>query len=115
MYDGKLAEMQTGEGKTLAVVFPAALRGMPGGGVHVLTYNDYPAARDADWMAPIYQFLGLTVGSAGPVHVRLYDENAASGTVLAARNLTGTANNDCRSHKSPMTPLISPGGSIDTT
>jgi preprotein translocase subunit SecA len=62
MYDGKLAEMQTGEGKTLAAVFPAALRAMPGRGVHVLTYNDYLAARDAEWMGPIYRFLGLTVG-----------------------------------------------------
>ncbi|HEV3344080.1 MAG TPA: accessory Sec system translocase SecA2 [Pirellulales bacterium] len=62
MFDGKLVEMQTGEGKTLAAVFPAALRAMPGRGVHVLTYNDYLAARDAEWMGPIYRFLGLTVG-----------------------------------------------------
>jgi preprotein translocase subunit SecA len=62
MSDGKLTEMQTGEGKTLAAVFPAALRAMPGRGVHVLTYNDYLAARDAEWMGPIYRFLGLTVG-----------------------------------------------------
>ena len=59
---GSIAEMQTGEGKTLAAVLPAALRALPGRGVHVLTYNDYLAARDAEWMGPIYRFLGLTVG-----------------------------------------------------
>ncbi len=62
MQEGKLVEMQTGEGKTLAAVLPAALRAFLGRGVHVLTYNDYLAARDAEWMGPIYRFLGLTVG-----------------------------------------------------
>ena len=60
--DRKLVEMQTGEGKTLAAVLPACLRAFPGQGVHVLTFNDYLAARDADWMGPVYRFLGLTVG-----------------------------------------------------
>jgi preprotein translocase subunit SecA len=54
--------MQTGEGKTLAAVLPACLRAFLGRGVHVLTYNDYLAARDAEWMGSIYRFLGLTVG-----------------------------------------------------
>lgn len=62
MHDRKLVEMQTGEGKTLAAVLPAALTAFRGRGVHVLTYNDYLAARDARWMGPIYRFLGLTVG-----------------------------------------------------
>src|SRR5579872_4698141 len=62
MHDSKLVEMQTGEGKTLAAVFPASLRAFLGRGVHVLTFNDYLAARDAAWMSPIYCFLGLTVG-----------------------------------------------------
>jgi preprotein translocase subunit SecA len=62
MQDRKLVEMQTGEGKTLAAVLPAALRAGLGRGVHVLTFNDYLAARDAEWMGPIYRFLGLTVG-----------------------------------------------------
>jgi preprotein translocase subunit SecA len=61
LHDGKLVEMQTGEGKTLAAVMPAALRAFFGSGVHVLTYNDYLAARDAAWMGPIYRFLGLSV------------------------------------------------------
>lgn len=60
--EGKLIEMQTGEGKTLAAVFPASLQAFLGQGVHVLTYNDYLATRDAEWMGPLYRFLGLTVG-----------------------------------------------------
>lgn len=59
---GKIAEMQTGEGKTLAAVMPAYLNALSGKGVHILTFNDYLAQRDAEWMGPIYRFLGLTVG-----------------------------------------------------
>ena len=62
IYQGKLAEMQTGEGKTLAAVAPAYLHALWGRGVHVLTFNDYLARRDAEWMGPIYRFLGLNVG-----------------------------------------------------
>ena len=62
MYDGKLVEMQTGEGKTLAAVLPAAVRALSGRGVHILTFNDYLAGRDADWMGPIYRHLELSVG-----------------------------------------------------
>jgi preprotein translocase subunit SecA len=62
MHQGKLVEMQTGEGKTLAAVFPAYLNALTGQGVHVLTFNDYLARRDAEWMGPVYRFLGLTVG-----------------------------------------------------
>jgi len=59
---GKLVEMQTGEGKTLAAVLPACLNAATGRGVHVLTFNDYLARRDAAWMGPVYRFLGLSVG-----------------------------------------------------
>ena len=62
MNDGKLAEMQTGEGKTLVAVMPAVLNAMSGNGLHILTFNDYLARRDAIWMGPIYEFLGLSVG-----------------------------------------------------
>ena len=62
MHQGNLAEMQTGEGKTLAAVLPAYLNSLNEKGVHVLTFNDYLARRDAGWMGPIYQFLGLSVG-----------------------------------------------------
>ena len=60
---GKLVEMQTGEGKTLAAVAPACLNAGAGRGVHVLTFNDYLARRDAAWMGPVYRFLGLSVGA----------------------------------------------------
>jgi preprotein translocase subunit SecA len=59
---GKLVEMQTGEGKTLAAVAPACLNAGAGRGVHILTFNDYLARRDAAWMGPVYRFLGLSVG-----------------------------------------------------
>jgi preprotein translocase subunit SecA len=59
---GAIVEMQTGEGKTLAAVMPAALNALTGNGVHVLTFNDYLARRDADWMRPVYTRLGVSVG-----------------------------------------------------
>ena len=62
MAQGKIAELPTGEGKTLAAVFPAYLHALTGRGVHVLTFNDYLARRDAAWMGPIYKLLGLSVG-----------------------------------------------------
>ncbi|UCG26486.1 MAG: accessory Sec system translocase SecA2, partial [Chloroflexota bacterium] len=60
--EGKVVQMETGEGKTLAAVSPVALRALYGMGAHVLTFNDYLARRDAEWMGPIYRFLGLSVG-----------------------------------------------------
>lgn len=62
LHKGKIVEMQTGEGKTLAAVMSAYLNALEGKGVHVLTFNDYLARRDAQWMGPIYEFLGLTIG-----------------------------------------------------
>lgn len=60
LHRGAIAEMQTGEGKTLTAVFPAFLNALGGKGVHVITFNDYLARRDAEWMGPVYDFLGLT-------------------------------------------------------
>ena len=62
LHEGKIAEMRTGEGKTLVATLPAYLNALPGKGVHVVTVNEYLAQRDADWMGPVYRFLGLTVG-----------------------------------------------------
>ena len=62
LHQGKIAEMKTGEGKPLAAPLAAALNGLTGHGVHVVTVNDYLARRDAQWMGPIYHFLGLSVG-----------------------------------------------------
>ncbi|MDO8288037.1 MAG: preprotein translocase subunit SecA [Parvibaculum sp.] len=60
--DGKIAEMKTGEGKTLVATLACYLNALPGRGVHVVTVNDYLAKRDAEWMAQVYNFLGLTTG-----------------------------------------------------
>ena len=62
LHEGKIAEMRTGEGKTLVATLPAYLNALSGGAVHIVTVNDYLAQRDADWMGPIYRFLGLEVG-----------------------------------------------------
>jgi preprotein translocase subunit SecA len=69
LHKGKIAEMATGEGKTLVSTMPVYLNALTGHGVHVVTVNDYLAARDAEWMSAIYKFLGLTVG------VILHDQN----------------------------------------
>jgi preprotein translocase subunit SecA len=63
LHQGKIAEMATGEGKTLVATLPAALNALSGRGVFVVTVNDYLARRDRDWMAPVYEYLGLTVGA----------------------------------------------------
>ncbi len=62
LHEGKISEMRTGEGKTLVATLPAYLNALSGKGVHVVTVNEYLAQRDADWMGPIYRFLGLNVG-----------------------------------------------------
>ncbi len=62
LHQGKIAEMKTGEGKTLVATLPAYLNALEGKGVHIVTVNDYLAKRDAEWMGKIYRFLGLTVG-----------------------------------------------------
>jgi preprotein translocase subunit SecA len=62
LHDGKVAEMKTGEGKTLVATLPVYLNALAGNGVHIVTVNDYLARRDADWMGQIYRFLGMDVG-----------------------------------------------------
>ncbi len=63
LHQGKIAEMATGEGKTLVATLPAYLNALTGKGVHVVTVNDYLAKRDRDWMTPLYEFLGLSAGA----------------------------------------------------
>ncbi|MBA3019271.1 MAG: preprotein translocase subunit SecA [Proteobacteria bacterium] len=63
LHEGKIAEMKTGEGKTLAATLPAYLNALSGKGAHIITVNDYLAKRDKEWMGQIYNFLGLTVGN----------------------------------------------------
>ena len=62
LHQGRIAEMKTGEGKTLVATLPAYLNALEGRGVHVVTVNDYLAKRDAEWMGQVHEFLGLTVG-----------------------------------------------------
>ncbi|WKD48622.1 preprotein translocase subunit SecA [Microbulbifer spongiae] len=62
LHEGRIAEMRTGEGKTLVATLPAYLNALEGKGVHIVTVNDYLASRDANWMRPVYEFLGLSVG-----------------------------------------------------
>ncbi|MGE5370788.1 MAG: preprotein translocase subunit SecA [Solirubrobacterales bacterium] len=72
LHQGRISEMKTGEGKTLVATLPAYLNALEGKGVHVVTVNDYLATRDSEWMAPVYQMLGLSVGLI--VHGLEYDE-----------------------------------------
>jgi len=76
LHNGKIAEMKTGEGKTLVATLPAYLNALTGKGVHIVTVNDYLARRDAEWMGKIYHFLGLTVGVNLP-HMEPDDKRAA--------------------------------------
>lgn len=62
LHQGRIAEMRTGEGKTLVSTLPAYLNALEGKGVHIVTVNDYLAKRDAEWMGKVHEFLGLTVG-----------------------------------------------------
>jgi preprotein translocase subunit SecA len=66
LHQGKIAEMKTGEGKTLVATLPCYLNGLEGKGVHVVTVNDYLASRDAEWMGKLYGFLGLSTGVVVP-------------------------------------------------
>ena len=87
LHDGKIAEMKTGEGKTLVATLPAYLNALAGHGVHIVTVNDYLARRDAEWMGKIFGFLGLTVGVNIP-QMEPQDKRAA----YAADIIYGTNN-----------------------
>ncbi len=85
LHEGKIAEMRTGEGKTLVATLAAYLNALPGSGVHVVTVNDYLAARDAEWMGRLYRFLGLSVGTIvssldGPARREAYNADITYGT-----------------------------------
>jgi len=88
LHQGKIAEMKTGEGKTLTSTLPAYLNGLTGKGVHVVTVNDYLAARDAEWMGKVYQFLGISVGKI----VHGMDDNARREAYAA--DITYGTNNE---------------------
>ncbi|MEE9284531.1 MAG: preprotein translocase subunit SecA [Dehalococcoidia bacterium] len=76
LHQGKIAEMRTGEGKTLVATLPVYLNALEGAGVHVVTVNDYLARRDTQWMGPIYHHLGLSIGCLQHDSAYLFDPNA---------------------------------------
>ena len=86
LHDGKIAEMRTGEGKTLMATLPVYLNALAGKGVHVVTVNDYLARRDAEWMGRLYTFLGLTVGVNVPGMSREEKQAAYAADVTYGTN-----------------------------
>ena len=88
LHQGKIAEMKTGEGKTLVATLPAYLNALAGRGVHIVTVNDYLARRDAEWMSPIYKLLGLTVG------VIVHDLDDVQRRAAYAADITFGTNNE---------------------
>jgi preprotein translocase subunit SecA len=88
LHSGRIAEMKTGEGKTLVATLPAYLNALEGKGVHIVTVNDYLARRDSEWMGKIYRFLGMTVG------VIQHDLNDAERQVAYACDITYGTNNE---------------------
>jgi preprotein translocase subunit SecA len=86
LHQGKIAEMRTGEGKTLMATLPVYLNALPGKGVHVVTVNDYLARRDAEWMGRLYGFLGLTVGVNVPGMQREEKQEAFAADVTYGTN-----------------------------
>jgi len=89
LHSGKIAEMATGEGKTLVATLPAYLNGLVGYGVHIVTVNNYLAKRDAEWMGPIMEFLGLTVDCLDN-----YDPNTDERRAAYKANITYGTNNE---------------------
>ena len=88
LHEGKIAEMRTGEGKTLVATLPVYLNALVGKGVHVVTVNEYLASRDAAWMAKLYSFLGLTTG------VIVSGQNAVDKRAAYACDITYGTNNE---------------------
>jgi preprotein translocase subunit SecA len=88
LHSGKIAEMRTGEGKTLVATLPTYLNALAGEGVHIVTVNDYLAKRDSQWMAPIFEFLGMTVG------INLPNMSPAEKKLAYAADITYGTNNE---------------------
>ncbi|MBQ7642701.1 MAG: preprotein translocase subunit SecA, partial [Clostridia bacterium] len=88
VHQGRVAELRTGEGKTLMATLPAYLNALSGKGVHIVTVNDYLAKRDAEWMGKVYRFLGLTVG------VNVHDMNDEQKRAAYNCDITYGTNNE---------------------
>ena len=90
LHFGNIAEMKTGEGKTLTTILPAYLNALEGKGVHVVTVNEYLTERNAEWMGPIYEYLGLTVG----VNLNSMSMNPEAKRAAYACDITYTTNSE---------------------
>ena len=88
LHQGRIAEMKTGEGKTLVAILPAYLNALTGEGVHIVTVNDYLAKRDSEWMGKVYRFLGLSVG------LIIHDKTPAERRASYAADITYGTNNE---------------------
>ena len=88
LHQGRIAEMKTGEGKTLVAILPAYLNALTGEGVHIVTVNDYLAKRDSEWMGKVYRFLGLSVG------LIVHDLSPAERRAAYAADITYGTNNE---------------------
>src|SRR5674476_136117 len=90
LLEGKIAEMRTGEGKTLVATLPATFHALPGRGVHVVTVNDYLARRDGAWMGQVYDYLGLTIGVVTSIGAYRYDASHVAKAEDAERDAEGS-------------------------
>ena len=94
LHQGRIAEMKTGEGKTLVAILPCYLNALTGNGVHVVTVNDYLAKRDSEWMGKVHRYMGLTVGlvipgmKPGAIKDAKIDENALAHTEAIIKSMT---------------------------
>ncbi len=86
LHQGNIAEMKTGEGKTLVATFPAYLNALTGKGVHIVTVNDYLAKRDAEWMGKVYAALGLTTGVVYPQQPEAEKKGAYAADITYGTN-----------------------------
>ena len=88
LHQGRIAEMKTGEGKTLVAILPAYLNALAGRGVHIVTVNDYLAKRDSEWMGKVYRYMGLSVG------LIIHDKTSAERRAAYAADITYCTNNE---------------------
>ena len=107
LHAGKIAEMRTGEGKTLMATLPVYLNSLTGKGVHVVTVNDYLARRDAEWMGRLYNFLGLTVGVNLPQHVDARTSRPPTPPTSPTAPTTSSASTTCATTWSRTPPTAS--------
>jgi Preprotein translocase subunit SecA (ATPase, RNA helicase) len=112
LHQGKIAEMATGEGKTLVAVMPLYLNALPGRGVHLVTVNDYLARRDAQWMGPVFEMLGMSVGCI-QAQMSIEERNGSTSAISRTGPTPSSASITCATTWS-STPTISSSASTGT-